>query len=143
MRPVLVSLVIAAYAMHMALGCCVAHEHHECAACDHDSQAAEGHGHSHSHSHGHEHEDCCQPSDSPGHHAPDHEHPCHKQSCVATLGVKVQATGGELSAALPQLALGTALAGTLSAATTVERMNERCDVAPPVRAHLAKLVLTI
>jgi len=132
MRLLVVLLATAAFVIHMTMGCCFAHHHPSATG---DSARVEARAKHCCH-------DCSKaPSESnpPSH---DHNHPCHEDGCMVTLAAGVQlpdevGSSPVMEAIIPPLSLSAAICPCVSARVATE------IPALPVRAHLAKLVMTI
>ena len=144
MQAVLVTLASLSYVIHMTFGCCLIHEHFGSAGKCQSSIACHHAAHSSGSHHGHSHGDHS-PSDE-GKQTPEkcpHNHSHHDDGCVGmtTTSKAKLLDEGLVShvAAEPAISLPVAIVE----ASWLLSSGPPIAVAPPVRAHLAKLVITI
>ena len=140
MQAVLVTLASLSYVIHMTFGCCLIHEHVGSAGKCQSSVACHHSGSHHGHSHGDK--SPSEESKSPHENCP-HNHSHHDDGCVGltTTSKAKLLDDGVVShiAAEPAISLPVAIikaSGLFSSGPPIAS-------APPVRAHLAKLVITI
>jgi len=142
MRPVLVILAGLSYVIHMTLGCCFMHEHGGLVARPLDAVGCHSHiapSTSDHHSHNDHSADAGQrsPADCP------HDHSDHDDSCLGLLSIAKVNLQDDAATSFDLVANGISFALTLAERPLDQVVTMAIAAAPPVRAHLAKLVITI
>lgn len=139
MQAMLAILAGLSYVIHMTVGCCLAHEHFELPGkCQDDCIHSHASASDHDHSHG---EDSSRESPSPVE-CP-HNHPHHDEACI---GLSTSSEAKLLEDGFSPLHIAIhPISLPLQAREADRRFADDLPIpiAPPIRAHLAKLVITI
>jgi hypothetical protein len=141
MRPLVSLISVAAFLLHLGLGCCAHHAHGggegPCEFRTSSTESGANHGHSHDHSHDHSAPD----SNSPEHPGDSHND-CHESHCFFLVSGKTTVHPDTLIAALPPLTLDASIKQSV-----VPSANWRRDTGDhlqlPVRLHLFHQVMLI